>query len=86
MSFKQDPEKPVKWKKVDGPTGRVICTPFEGGKSGSRTVPIRFALIELPGDQVVLLGFVFPTSDPTDREIYETLTEAMTSTVEPVKK
>jgi hypothetical protein len=60
MSFKQDPEKPVKWKKVDGPTDRVICTPFDGAKSGSRTVPIRFALIELTADQVVLLGFVFP--------------------------
>jgi hypothetical protein len=86
MSLKQDPEKPVKWKKLEGSTERLISTPFEGAKSGSRMVPIRFGLIELSGDQVVLLGFVFPTSDPTDLEIYETLTEAMTSTVEGLKK
>ena len=86
MSFKQDPEKPVTCKKVEGSTQRLICTPFAGAKSGSRTVPIRFALIELTGNQVALLGFVFPTSDPLDQEIYENITEAMTSTVEPIKR
>ena len=86
MSLKEDPEKPIRWKKVDGPTPRIISTSFEGARSGGRSVPLRFALIELNEKEICLLGFVFPTTDPTDREIYEDLTEAMTSTVESVKK
>jgi hypothetical protein len=86
MSLKQDPEKPITWKKLQGLTPRIISTSFEGAKAGSRGVPLRFALIQLNDQDVCLLGFVFPNSDKTEREIYEDMTEAMTSTVEPVKK
>jgi hypothetical protein len=86
MNLKQDPEHPIKWKKIEGERDAVICNSFPGAKSGSRTVPLRFALVDLGENQVVLLGFVFPTGDDTDREIYEDLTETMAQTVRPVKK
>lgn len=86
MSLKDDPEKPIKWKKLDGPTPRIISTSFEGAKAGSKSVPLRFALIQLNDRDVCLLGFVFPNSDKVERESYEDMSEAMTSTVEAVKK
>ena len=86
MSLKDDPEKPIKWKKIEGPTPRIISTSFEGAKAGNRNVPLRFALIQLDDQNVCLLGFVFPNSDKVEREIYEDLSEAMTATVQAVKK
>jgi hypothetical protein len=86
MSLKQDPEHPIKWKKLEGDRDAVICNSFGGAKAGNRTVPLRFALVALTTDEVVLLGFVFPTGDKTDQEVYEELTESMAQTVQPVKK
>ena len=90
MDFKEDPEKPIKWKKLEGLHPAVICNAFDGARSGpgsgARAVPLRFGLIELNENEVLLLGFIFPGSDKTDREIYEDLGEAMIKTLEVVKK
>ncbi len=86
MNLKPDPEHPIKWKKLEGDGDAVISNSFGGAKAGNRTVPLRFALVELGADEVVLLGFVFPTGDKTDQETYENLTESMAQTVLPVKK
>jgi len=82
MSLKDDPDHPIKWKKLDGPTPRIISTSFNGARSGTRGVPLRFSLVELSEREVALFGFVFPTTDDLDRQAYEDSTEAMMQTVQ----
>jgi hypothetical protein len=86
MNLKQDPQNPIKWKKLEGDREAVISDAFPGARAGTRTVPLRFALIALNEKEVVLLGFVFPTGDKTDQQIYEDLSESMAQTIAPLKK
>ncbi|HEX8521174.1 MAG TPA: hypothetical protein VF669_02890 [Tepidisphaeraceae bacterium] len=86
MSLRNDPEHPITWKKIEGAKDGVICTPFPGARTGSRTVPLRFALVGLDDNNLLLLGYVFPTGDKVDVETYQDLSEAMARTVEPIKK
>jgi hypothetical protein len=86
IALPREQEDPIKWKKVEGSTPRILCAPFLGARSGSRLIPVQFALIDLGGRDVVLLGFVYPTSDQSDRGRYQDRVEAMVASVEPMKK
>ncbi len=87
MGVHQDPANPVKWEALTGgESPGIISSTFDGAHMGDRSVPVRFALLELDERKVALCIFVFATRDKDDQEIFRNLAESMSKTIRPLKQ